>query len=265
MNDIDAIHLDFSSRTVDIERSGTRERLSFEDPETFAVLSEAWLLLGWYTKYVYTFSWMGRPVIQLPEDLVRVQEAIYSIRPDVIVETGVAHGGSLVFYASLCKAMGNGKVIGIDVEIRPHNRSAIEAHELFDLITLVEGDSVSATVLSEVRSLIGETEKTMVILDSSHTKDHVLKELRTYSPLVSPGSYLVAADGIMAQVAGAPRTDPDWGWNNPREAVREFLEEQPEFVLEPPPLIFDEGNISRTPTYWIDGWLKRVKGPARAS
>lgn len=258
MNDIDSIHLDFSTRTVEIQRPGKRETLSFEDPDAFAVLSEAWLLLGWYTKYVYTFSWMGRPVIQLPEDLIRVQEAIYSIRPDVIVETGVAHGGSLVFYASLCKAMGNGRVIGIDVEIRPHNRSALETHELFDFITLVEGDSVSPAVVSEVRSLIREKEKTMVILDSNHTKDHVLKELHTYSDLVSPGSYLIAADGIMAQVAGAPRTESDWRWNNPREAVRQFLEEQDQFVLEPPPFIFNEGNVGTTPTYWIDGWLKRV-------
>ncbi len=113
-----------------------------DSPEAFRLISKAWVRCGWDTKYVYSFSWMGRPVIQLPEDMLRIQEVIYEVKPDVIVETGVAHGGSLIFYASLFKAMGKGRVIGIDIEIRPHNRSAIEAHEMKPLISLIEGSSV---------------------------------------------------------------------------------------------------------------------------
>ena len=159
-------------------------------------ISDIWLRAGWDNKYVYSFTWMGRPIIQLPEDMIRLQEVIYEVRPDVIVETGVAHGGSLVFYASLCKAMGRGRVIGVDVEIRPHNRAAIEAHALFPLITLIEGSSIEPQIVEEVKSLIKPDEKTMVVLDSNHEKQHVLAELRAYSPIVSVGSYIVAMDGI---------------------------------------------------------------------
>src|SRR5439155_18014109 len=131
-------------------------------------------------KYVYAFTWMGRPIIQLPEDIVRIQEVLYRVKPEVIVETGVAHGGSLILYASLCKAMGHGRVIGVDVEIRPHNRQAIEAHELSPLITLVEGSSVDPTIVACVRDLVREGERAIVILDSNHTKAHVLAELGSY-------------------------------------------------------------------------------------
>ena len=155
--------------------------------EAFEILSREWVKVGWDQKYVYTFSWMGRPVIQLPEDMIRIQEIIYAQKPDVILETGVAHGGSLVYYASLCKAMGKGRIIGVDIEIRPHNRKAIEAHEFSPMITLVEGDSVSQEIVDQVRSLIKPHEKVLVILDSCHTKAHVLAELEAYQSLVTPG------------------------------------------------------------------------------
>src|SRR6478735_3884327 len=142
--------------------------------EGFKIISDIWLKSGWETKYVYSFSWMGRPIIQLPEDMIRIQEVIYAIKPDVIIETGIAHGGSLVFYASLCKAMGRGRVIGIDIEIRKHNRAAIEAHPLFDLITLVEGSSIDPAVVGQVRELLRNGETALIVLDSCHTKEHVL-------------------------------------------------------------------------------------------
>src|SRR5690606_19131155 len=145
-------------------------------------------------KYVYGFSWMGRPIIQLPEDMIRIQEVVYRLKPDVIVETGVAHGGSLIFYASLCKAMERGRVIGIDIEIRPHNRKAIEAHELAGFITLVEGSSTDPAIVQEVKSLVAPGETAIVILDSNHSKQHVLDELEAYADLVSVGSYIVACD-----------------------------------------------------------------------
>ena len=226
--------------------------------EAFSAISRAWLYLGWESKYVYGFSWLGRPIIQLPEDIVRIQELIYRIRPDVVVETGVAHGGSLVLYAGLLKAMGRGRVIGIDIEIREKNRRAIEAHELSDMITLVEGSSTDRSVVERTTGMIGPEERVLVILDSNHSKSHVLAELRAYSPLVSPGSYIVVCDGIMRQVAGASRTSPDWLQDNPLEAIKAFLAEDDRFVQEEPAFPFNEGAIVERVTYWPGGLLRRL-------
>lgn len=232
--------------------------ISLSDPESFSLLSQAWLRAGWDTQYVYGFSWLGRPVIQLPEDMLRIQEVIYDLQPDVIVETGVAHGGSLVFYASLCTAIGKGRVIGIDIEIRPRNRTAIEAHRLAPMISLVEGSSVDPAIVQAVRSRIGATETVLVLLDSNHTKAHVLAELEAYAPLVSRGSYIVACDGIMQQVVGAPRTAADWSWNNPISAVSDFLASHPEFEGVEPSRPFNEGRITERVTYWPRAFLRRI-------
>jgi cephalosporin hydroxylase len=233
------------------------QELSLEDPEAFELISRAWLRAGWDTKYVYGFSWLGRPVIQLPEDMIRIQEVIYDIKPDVIVETGVAHGGSLIFYASLCKAIGKGRVIGIDIEIRPHNRTAIEDHSLSPLISLFEGSSIDADIVQSVKDQIGAAETVLVLLDSNHKKKHVLAELEAYSPLVSSGSYIVACDGIMQQVAGAPRTSEDWVWNNPISAVDEFIAKHPEFECVEPAWLFNEGNITERVSYWPKAYLRK--------
>jgi cephalosporin hydroxylase len=227
-------------------------------PEAFALISKVWLRAGWDNKYVYSFTWMGRPIIQLPEDMVRLQEVIYAVKPDVIIETGIAHGGSLIFYASLFKAMGKGRVIGVDVEIRPHNRKAIEAHELYSFLTLIEGSSIDLQIIKQVKSHIRAGETVMVLLDSNHTKDHVLAELNAYAPLVSKGSYIVAMDGIMESMAGAPRTQPDWSWNNPKSAALEFVQTHAEFVIEEPPFVFNEGNVTEGVTYWPGGFIKRI-------
>lgn len=228
-------------------------------PEAFQIISQVWLRCGWDNKYVYGFTWLGRPIIQLPEDMFRIQEVIYSVKPDVIIETGVAHGGSLVFYATLCKAWEKGRVIGIDVEIRPHNRTAIEAHPLFPFITLIEGSSVDPATITAVKAQVKPDEKVLVLLDACHSKDHVLAELNAYSPLVSKGSYIVAMDGIMEQVAGAPRTQPDWTWNNPKQAALEFVKEHPAFAIEEPAFLFNEGNVSERVTYWPSGFIKRIR------
>lgn len=231
--------------------------ISLSRPEAFELISRAWLRAGWDTKYVYGFSWLGRPVIQLPEDLLRIQEVIYDIQPDVIVETGVAHGGSLIFYASLCTAIGKGRVIGIDVEIRPHNRKAIEGHRLSPMITLLEGSSVDAMTVQSVNEKIDPAETVLVLLDSNHLKAHVLAELEAYSPLVSPGSYIVACDGIMEQVVGAPRTNADWTWNNPISAIKEFIASHPEFECVEPAWPFSEGDVTERVTYWPKAFLRR--------
>ncbi len=237
---------------------GTTRSCGLGTPEGFAILSKLWLRSGWDTKYVYSFAWLGRPIIQLPEDMIRIQELIYALKPDVIVETGIAHGGSLIFYAGLCKLIGRGRIVGVDIEIRPHNRAAIEAHELFPLISMIEGSSVEPAIVAQVASQIRPGERVLVLLDSNHTRDHVLAELRAYAPLVSPGSYIVAMDGIMQEVVGAPRTKPEWTWDNPQTAVREFLAETSGFVLEEPPFPFNEGDVKERVTYWPNAFLRRL-------
>jgi cephalosporin hydroxylase len=253
------LEIDEDAATVTVRNDAEVRTFPLASPEAFAAVSQAWLRCGWDTKYVYSFAWLGRPIIQLPEDMFRVQEVIYRIKPDVIIETGVAHGGSLVFYAALCKAMDRGRVIGIDVEVRPHNRAAIEAHQLFPYVTLIEGSSTDAAIVQQVRDQIRPHETVFVMLDSNHTKQHVLDELDAYAPMVTQGSYVVAADGIMEQVAGAPRTKPDWSWNNPKAAALEFVRRDSRFVIEEPPFPFNEGMVRERVTYWPSAYLKRVK------
>lgn len=251
------ISIDTELSQVVILENGKERLLPFGCEEAFRYVSAAWLRLGWDIKYVYSFTWMGRPIIQLPEDILRIQEAVYRLKPDVIIETGIAHGGSLVLYASLCKVMGQGRVIGVDLEIRSHNRAAIEAHELYPYITLLEGSSTDPQVVATVKSMVRESDKVLVVLDSNHSKAHVLGELEAYGPLVTSGSYIVATDGIMKDLVGAPRSQPDWGWNNPYEAVKEFVATHPEFSIERPPRVFNEGEVIDDVTYWPLAWLVR--------
>ena len=237
---------------------GPAQEHALDTPEAFAVVSAAWLRCGWDVKYVYGFSWMGRPVIQLPDDMIRIQEVIWRLRPDVILETGVAHGGSLVFYATLFAAMGGGRAIGVDIEIRPHNRAALEAHPLARFISLIEGSSIAPETVARVHAAIAPDERALVILDSNHSRAHVEAELEAYAPLVAPGSYIVACDGIMAQVAGAPRSAPDWNWNNPLGAIDAFLARHPEFIAEEPAFPFNEGQVRQRVTYWPNAFLRRL-------
>lgn len=251
--------VDMAKAQIVVERDGETVTYAFASDEGFDALSQVWLRAAWDTKYVYSFTWMDRPVIQLPEDLIRIQELIYKVKPDVLVETGVAHGGSLVYYASLFKAMDKGRVIGIDIEIRQHNRKAIEEHPLFDRIQLVEGSSTSPVVINKVKSLIQPHEQAIVVLDACHTKEHVLAELEAYAPLVKPGSYIFVMDGIMERMVGAPRSQPDWNWNNPKHAARQFAENHPEFEVCDPPFQFNEGVVRHRITHALGGILKRIR------
>jgi cephalosporin hydroxylase len=253
------ITIDAAAGVVVVQQNGGTRRLRLDEPEAFRLISDAWLYAGWIAKHVYSFSWLGRPVIQLPEDLLRIQEVLFTVRPDVIIETGVAHGGSLIFYASLCRLLGKGRVIGIDVDIRPDNRAAIEDHPLADLVTLIEGSSIEPSVVARAQSLLSPDEIVLVALDSRHTKAHVLAELRAYAPLVSLGSYVVVMDGVMERLAGAPRSAADWGWNNPRQAALEFARTDTRFEIAAPPFLFNEGAVSAPVTYWPDGYLRRVR------
>lgn len=250
--------IDTERKQVTIEQNGATRTLELYSREAFEQISHQWLKVGWNQKYPYTFSWMGRPIIQLPEDILRVQEVVYRIKPDVIIETGVAHGGSLIFYASLFKAMGKGRVIGVDIEIRPHNRKAIEAHELASFITLIEGSSIEKSVVSKVKSLVKPVETVLVILDSNHTRQHVLAELGAYHDLVSRDSYIVATDGSMKDLYDVPRGKPEWKQDNPTAAALEFAEKHQEFAIEQPAWPFNDSDLKENITHWPGAWLKRV-------
>jgi cephalosporin hydroxylase len=249
--------IDDEAGVLGVEHPGGVEQLPLYSRRAFELLSRSWLKVGWNQKYVYTFSWLGRPIIQLPEDMIRIQEVIFRLRPDVIVETGVAHGGSLVFYASLCKLLGQGRVVGVDIEIRPHNRQAIEQHALAGLITLVEGNSVDPLIVERVKAMIRPGETVLVLLDSNHGRDHVLAELEAYHSLVTTGSYAVATDGIMELVADTPRAGEAWQTDNPAEAARQFAKAHPEFVLEQPPWPFNESELVENVTHWPSAYLRR--------
>lgn len=223
--------------------------------ESFELISDLWLKVGWQLKYPYTFSWLGFPILQIPEDMLRIQEVIFRLRPDVIVETGVAHGGSMIFYASLCKLMGRGEVIGIEKGLRC--RAAVEGHELGSFIHLIEGDSTAPEVVEAVHARCAG-KRVLVILDSDHSKEHVARELEAYHDLIAPGYYIVAADGNMKDLHDVPRGSPEWKWNNPEAAAREFANRHAEFVIEQPPWPFNESQLTTNTTYWPSAWLRRT-------
>jgi cephalosporin hydroxylase len=197
-------------------------------------LSRIWIREIARHRYAYNFTWLGRPVIQFPQDMMAIQELIWSIKPDVVIETGVAHGGSILFSASMLELVGGeGYVIGIDIDIRKHNRTEIEAHPLSRRVRLIEGSSVDDAVVSQVREMVGEGKKVLVILDSNHTHEHVLRELELFSPFVGEGSYLVVYDTLIEDMPLDLVGDRPWGpGNNPKTAVWEFLETNKRFKID---------------------------------
>jgi len=185
-------------------------------------------------KYSHNFTWLGRPIIQFPQDIVAMQEIVWALKPQLIIETGIAHGGSLVFYASMLELIGgDGQVLGIDIDIREHNRREIEQHPMFKRITMIEGSSVDEPVVRQVCEFAAGKSPVLLALDSNHTHEHVLKELQLYSPLVTKGSYLVVFDTIIEDMPEDFFPDRPWGkGNNPKTAVREFLETNDRFVVD---------------------------------
>ena len=184
--------------------------------------------------YSYNFDWLGLPIIQYPQDVMATQEIVWRTKPDLIIETGVARGGSLVLYASLLKLIGNGgRVVGIDIDIRPHNRQAIEEHPLANAITLIEGSSIDQATVDAVRDQVKDAKRVMVVLDSMHTADHVLRELELYSPLVTQDCYLIVFDTVIEFMP--PETVADRPWakgNSPYNAVQDFLETNDRFRVD---------------------------------
>ncbi|MCX5815269.1 MAG: cephalosporin hydroxylase family protein [Proteobacteria bacterium] len=174
--------------------------------------------------YSYNFSWLGRPIFQYPQDIVAMQEIIWEVKPDLVIETGVAHGGGLILYASILELIGKGQVLGIDIDIREHNRRAIETHSMFKRISMIEGSSVSEEVVAEVRKVAKGKETVLICLDSNHTHEHVLAELEAYAPLTSSGSYCVVFDTVVEDLPEETSSDRPWNkGNNPKTAVREYL------------------------------------------
>ena len=250
--------IDQDNGTLSVEDAGTTRQMDLYSDAAFELIADQYVRVGWNQKQVYSYSWMGRPVIQLPDDMVRTQEVIYRLRPDLLIETGIAHGGSLIFYASLMQAMGHGRVLGIDIEIRPHNRAAIEAHEMFHRIDMLEGSSVDPDIVARAGAAAEGAETVLVILDSNHTYDHVMAELEAYAPLVTPGSYIVATDGVMRDVAGVPRAGATWATDNPANAAEDFAARHPEFVIEQPAWPFNESTLSKNVTHYPSAWLRRI-------
>jgi cephalosporin hydroxylase len=204
--------------------------------------------------YSYNFTWMGRPIIQYPQDIVAMQELIWDIKPDLIIETGVAHGGSLIFYSSILELIGKGQVLGIDIDIRKHNRIEIENHPMFKRIKMIEGSSISADTLKQVEEIAVGMNVVMVLLDSNHTHEHVLEELKLYSKFVSVNSYCVVFDTIVEDVEKGNYNNRPWDvGNNPKTAVFEFLKTNSNFEIDK--AIDNKLLISVAP----GGYLKRVK------
>ena len=218
--------------TFEIEKQENIRKLG--QSEYLRALSMKWVAEVSRHKYSYHFTWLGRPVIQFPQDLVAMQEIIWRIRPSLIIETGVARGGSLIFYASLLELLGgDGRVVGIDIEIREHNRREIENHQLSRRIDLVEGSSVDPAVIETVYKMAGDQKPILVVLDSNHTREHVLKELEAYSPLVTRDSYLVVFDTVIEEMPEDFFPDRPWGkGDNPKTAVDEFLRSTDRFTVD---------------------------------
>jgi len=206
-------------------------------------------------QYSYNFSWMGRPIIQYPQDMIAMQEIIWQVKPDLVIETGIAHGGSLIYYASLLELVGKGEVLGIDIDIREHNRKEIEKHPMFKRIKMIQGSSIGDEVIEQVKKYAAGKESILVCLDSNHTHDHVLKELELYSPFVSLNSYIVAFDTIVEDLPeGYFSQQRPWGLsNNPKTAVDQFLKKNNNFSIDTS--IDNKLLISVAPK----GYLKRVK------
>jgi cephalosporin hydroxylase len=253
------IVIDTAAGTLTQAADGSETSVGLYTKTAFEALSREWVRVGWSLKYYHNFSWFGLPILQLPEDLLRLQEVIYELRPDVIVETGVFRGGSLLFHATLCQALGRGRVIGIDREIAAADREAISRHLLGSRITLLEGDSTDPGVVADVKRLAGPAESVLVILDSCHSKEHVARELECYSAFVTKGSYIVATDGIMRDLVDVPGGMLAWKSDNPLEAATEFAARHPEFCQERPRWLFHDGELAENVTYWPGAWLKKVK------
>lgn len=235
--------------------------------EGFKLLSDLWVKVGWDQKYQYGFTWLGRPIIQLPDDMIRFQELIWKIKPTIIIETGIAHGGSLIYSASLLNLIGNkdSKVIGVDIDIRKHNKDEIINHPLSNKIKMIEGSSIDNNIIEDLKKDINNDDIVLVALDSCHDYSHVLEELRLYSKLVSINSYIVCTDGLQKYLNDTPRAIKEydecktWDNNNPLNAIYDFIKENDNFIIDEPIFPFNESEVDFRITHWPSAYLKKIK------
>jgi cephalosporin hydroxylase len=205
------------------------------------------------SRYSYNFTWLGRPIIQYPQDIVAIQEIIYEVQPDLIIETGIAHGGSLVLHASICELIGKGEVLGIDIDIREHNRAEIIKHRMSKRISMIEGSSIDEGIIKKVAEKIEGKEKVIVILDSNHTHEHVLAEMNLYAKFVSKNSYMLIFDTVVEDLPNDIYDNRPWGvGDNPKTAVFEFLKTNNDFVID------ENYDNKLLLTVAPSGFLKRV-------
>ncbi len=222
------------NRTDEFKAECEQRIKSYSRNEPLLDATKKFMIESTPAKYSYNFSWMGRPIIQYPQDILAMQEIIWKVNPDLIIETGIAHGGSLIFYASMLELLGGeGQVLGIDIDIREHNRGEIEKHPMFKRIKMIQGSSVDTGIVKKASDFAKGKKCVLVVLDSNHTHDHVLKELENYSPLVTKGSYLVVFDTIVEDLPRKFYPDRPWDkGNNPKTAVFEFLKQNDRFVID---------------------------------
>lgn len=259
-----------SDPTQQFAQERRQQIASYPKDEGFTAQSQAWLEASMRRRYVYNYDWLGRPIIQYPQDMVAIQELVWSTRPDLIIETGIAHGGSLVLSASLltmldyCDAVQAGtaldpkaskrKVLGLDIDIRSHNREAIESHPLAHKIDMIQGSSISPETIAKVHAYARGYQRVMVCLDSNHTHEHVLAELRAYAPLTTPGCYCVVFDTFVEDMPVDLFPDRPWApGDNPKTAVHAYLKEQSVFEIDV--AIPNKLQVTVAP----DGFLKRVR------
>jgi len=227
-------------------------RCENKNEKDLEIVASEWMKVCAENKIDYELEWLGVPIIQTAEDIVLMQELIFKLQPDFIIETGIAHGGSLIYYASLLEILKKGTVIGIDIDIRKHNRKVIEAHPMFKRIEIIEGSSIDKKTIEKIKKIVGKKLKVIVCLDSNHTKDHVLKELELYKEFIQPGYYFVVFDMNTSQLAEMGVCDKTYLNNGPKEAVNEFLKNNKEFEID---IEFNKLYLSTSE----DGYLRRLK------
>ncbi|MEI6142863.1 MAG: cephalosporin hydroxylase family protein [Mariniphaga sp.] len=227
---------------------------NYSKDEKFKKVSYEWLTESFQKQYEYNFTWLGRPIIQYPSDILAMQEIIWQVKPDLIIETGIAHGGSIIFSASMLEIIGHGEVIAIDIDIRKHNKDEIEKHPMCKRITMIEGSSIDPNTIEKVKESVKNKLRVLVFLDSNHTHEHVLEELKLYSPFVTINSYIIVFDTFLEDLPAECSNNRPWGkGNNPKTAVWEFMKSNDSFYIDK--TFENKLVITSSP----DGYLKRIK------
>jgi cephalosporin hydroxylase len=238
--------------TIILKNDKILNEVNLYSQEGLDLLSNLWIKVAAEFKLMYELTWMGRPIIQFGSDMIMLQQLIWDYKPDYFIETGIAHGGSLIYTASILELIGKGKVIGIDVEIREHNRIAIEAHPMYKRISMIEGSSIDTETIKKLELLLESNKKVIVMLDSNHSTNHVLKEMELYSKYIPVGSYLIVQDGAQKWVADMPRGKKEWIDDNPLTAIDKFLESNKDFIVDE---TWTRLGITSSP----GGYLKKIK------